>query len=75
MTKNLLRLLRGNRTQSEMAQAYGVSQPCWHSWENGRTVPDAPLMLRLERDFDLPMEVIFFAAFNNKNQSNVEGSK
>lgn len=65
MKKNLLRLLRGEKSQVEMAQEYNVTQQCWQSWEIGRTVPDNPTMLKMERAFDLPMEVIFFDSFKS----------
>ena len=68
MSRNLLKILRGERSQSEMAKQYCVTQPCWHSWEAGRTVPDNATMLRMERDFDVPMEAIFFDAFNYKTK-------
>ena len=68
MNCNLLKLIRGEKSQAEMAKIYGVTQPCWHSWEVGRTIPDNRTMLRMERDFDIPMEAIFFDAFNYKTK-------
>lgn len=66
MSRNLLKQLRGERTQSEMAREYNVSQQGWNSWEVGRTLPDRSIMLKMERYFNVPMEDIFFDAFNNK---------
>lgn len=66
MQKNLLKLLRRDKSQATMAEEYAVSQQGWQSWESGRTLPDNATMLRMERAFDLPMEVIFFDAFNYK---------
>lgn len=68
--KNLLRLLRGDKSQAEIASSYDVSQQTWYSWESGRTVPNGEIMLKLERDFSIPMEVIFFTAFNYKTELN-----
>ncbi len=68
MKKNLLKLLRGEKTQNEMANIYGVSQQTWYSWEIGRTVPNNETMLKMEKDFAIPMEVIFFNSFNYKNK-------
>lgn len=67
MVNNLLALLRGTATQKEMAEKYKVSQQGWASWESGRTVPKEDTMLQMERDFDLPMEVIFFEVFDYKH--------
>ena len=68
MKKNLLKELRGTKSQSEMAREYNVSQQCWQSWEIGRTVPDNATMLQIEKNFNVPMEVIFFDSFNYKRQ-------
>lgn len=74
MRKNLLEFLRGNRSQIEIASVYGVSQQAWSSWETGRTLPDNKIMLRMEYDFQLPMEVIFFESFNYKMKSLIKSS-
>ena len=64
MKRNLLKLLRGNHSQNELAERYNVSQQCWQSWETGRTIPNNATKLKMEREFNIPMEVIFFEAFN-----------
>ena len=74
MRKNLLQLLRGNNSQSDVATRYGVSQQTWYSWESGRTVPNNEIMLKMENDFLIPMEVIFFASFNYKNELKIKKS-
>lgn len=68
MKKNLLQLLRGEKSQSEIAKNYGVTQQTWYSWESGRTVPSNEIMLKMEIDFSIPMEVIFFSSFNYKTK-------
>lgn len=68
MKQNLLKILRGDKSQVEMAKEYGVSQQCWQSWETGRTVPDNSTMLRMENNFGVPMEHIFFDSFNYKSK-------
>lgn len=66
MEKNLLKNLRGSQTQSDIAKKYNVSQQCWQSWESGRTIPPNSIMLKMEHDFKMPMEEIFFYSFNHK---------
>ena len=66
MKKNLLKDLRGTKSQAAMAKEYKVSQQGWQSWEIGRTIPDNATMLQMEKDFNIPMEVIFFESFNYK---------
>ncbi len=56
---------RGERTQKEMAEAYGVTQQAWNRWELGRTTPAPHVMKRLEIESGIPMEELFFDRFNN----------
>jgi len=58
---------RGDRSQQEMADAYGVTQQAWSGWEKGTITPGVVTMKRLENDSGIPMEEIFFDVFNNKN--------
>lgn len=66
MKKNILKNLRGDKSQKEIAKEFNVSQQGWQSWETGRTVPDNATMLQMERKFNVPMEIIFFDSFNYK---------
>lgn len=70
MVKNLLQILRNETSQHDMAEKYGVSQQTWSSWEQGRTCPDLSVMLKMEQDFGIPLEVIFFNRSNYKMLSN-----
>ena len=70
MKRTLLKLLRGDKSQAEMAKQYGITQAGWQSWETGRTIPPNTTMLKMEKDFDIPMEVIFFDSFDYKTKSN-----
>lgn len=56
---------RGDNSQEAMAKRYNVSQQAWWKWENGEALPEAPIMLRLEKDSGIPMEELFFDKFNN----------
>lgn len=59
---------RGGRTQVEMAARYGVSQQAWQKWESGEITPTVDKMKRLEDDSGIPMEVLFFDAFNKQTE-------
>ena len=65
MKREQLISFRGTRTQTEMANIYGVTQQAWSMWERGENTPSPTIMKRLEEDIGIPMEVIFFDAFNN----------
>ena len=66
MKREHLILFRGNRTQTEMANLYGVTQQSWSMWERGENTPSLPIMKKLEDDIGIPMEEIFFDVFNDK---------
>lgn len=69
MRREILILYRGNKTQSEMASLYGVTQQAWSMWERGENTPSLPIMKKLENDIGRPMEEIFFDVFNNQKLS------
>ena len=66
MKRQILIDYRGNRTQTEMAKLYGVTQQTWSGWENGTYAPPPHIMKRIEDDSGHPMEYIFFDVFNQK---------
>ena len=65
MKREQLISFRGNRTQTEMANIYGVTQQAWSMWERGENTPSPAIMKKLEEDIGTPMEDIFFDVFNN----------
>ena len=66
MKRELLIRFRGSKTQSEMANKYGVSQQLWSYWENGVSAPLPYIMKQIEIDSKLPMEEIFSDIFQKK---------
>ena len=68
MKREALVSFRGERSQTEMAQEYGVSQQAWSAWELGVATPPPRIMKRLEQETGIPMETIFFDRFNQENQ-------
>lgn len=58
---------RGDRSQSEMAKKYGVTQQAWSGWEKGTLTPVVLTMKRLEVDSGVPMEQLFPDVFDNLN--------
>lgn len=70
MRREHLVKFRGKRTQTEMADLYGVSQQAWSLWERGEKTPSILIMKKLETDIGVPMEEIFFDFFNNTSLLN-----
>ena len=50
---------RGDRSQAEMAEEYGVSQQAWSKYESGKAKPELGLMLRISKEANKPIEEIF----------------
>ena len=59
MKREQLILFRGTRSQTEMANIYGVTQQAWSMWERGENTPIPAIMKKLEDDIGVPMEQIF----------------
>lgn len=55
-------------SQEELAQKLNVSQKTISSWEVGRTSPKPSQMQHVQDIFKVSKEVIFFNAFNYKNE-------
>ncbi len=66
MKRQKLIEFRGDNSQAAMGERYGVTQQAWANWENGIGLPTVDKMKRLEDDSGIPMEELFFDAFNNE---------
>lgn len=64
MRQHLIKF-RADRTQTEVAKKYGVTQQAWSKWEKGIDAPKPHIMKQLEIDTQIPMEELFFDVFNN----------
>lgn len=62
---NYFKILRGEKSQTEIAKKYGVSQQSWCKWEKGFSIPRPPLMKKIADDLGKSVDEIFFAN-NNK---------
>jgi len=74
MKKNLLKDLRGAKSQSEIAKEYEVSQQCWQSWESGRTVPDNATMLQMEKILTSLWKLFFLIHLTTKHRNTDTGA-
>lgn len=57
----ILRDLRGARSQSEMAAAVGVTKSAWAMYERGERVPRDEVKRRIAAYFGKSVQEIFFA--------------
>jgi DNA-binding XRE family transcriptional regulator len=57
----ILKDLRGERSQSEMAAAVGVTKSAWAMYERGERVPRDEVKRRIAAYFGKSVQEIFFA--------------
>ncbi len=57
----ILKGLRGDRSQSEMAAAVGVTKSAWAMYERGERVPRDEVKRRIAAYFGKSVQEIFFA--------------
>lgn len=70
--RHILIEFRGDRSQTEMARRYNVTQQTWSQWELGGNTPTPDKMKQLSIDIGRPMEEIFADAFfrgSNKKEN------
>lgn len=56
---NRLKKLRGNRTQTEVAKALGISVSAVSSYENGERIPRDPLKKKIAKFYDTDISIFF----------------
>ena len=61
MNNLLLRELRGDRTQEEIAKAIGITKSSWAMYERGERTPRDETKMRIAEFFGRSIEEIFFS--------------
>ena len=59
-TAIILRELRGNKTQDEIAKAIGVTKSAWAMYERGERTPRDEVKVRIADYFGKTVQYIFF---------------
>lgn len=57
----ILKDLRGNRSQSEIAKAVGITAMALSQYENGNRVPRDDIKIRLAKFYGVTVDSIFYA--------------
>lgn len=57
-----LRMLRGDKTQRDVAEAVGITAMAVSQYERGERIPNDEIKMRLARYFQRSVEEIFFAS-------------
>lgn len=60
MIAERLRKLRGNRTQSEVAEAVGISVSALSMYESGERIPRDEVKIRLANYYHRSVKTLFF---------------
>ena len=61
MNNLLLRELRGNKTQDEIAKDLGITKSAWAMYERGERVPRDEIKVKIAKFFGKSVEELFFA--------------
>ena len=69
MKTNKCRELRGNRTQSVIADFLGITQQQYSNIENSNKPPKIEICIKLSNFFDKPIDYIFPDIFLSSNTS------
>lgn len=61
-TANILRSLRGSRTQSEISDAIGITKSSWAMYERGERVPRDEVKIKIADFFGKSVQDIFYCS-------------
>lgn len=64
-TGEILRELRGDRTQEAVACDLGIKKSSWSMYERNERVPRDELKAKIARYFGVPVQNIFFANYEH----------
>lgn len=55
-----LRILRGDKTQEEVARAVGITKSAWAMYERGERIPRDEVKIQIARYFGKTVQEVFF---------------
>ena len=61
-TSDILKELRGNKLQAEIASSVGVTKSAWAMYERGERVPRDKVKVKIAKHFGKSVQVIFYTA-------------
>lgn len=61
MDNELLRELRGGKTQKEIAKDIGITKSAWAMYERGERIPRDEVKVKIAKYFGRTIEELFFA--------------
>lgn len=64
--QNILRGLRGDMTQEEVAASIGVTKSAWAMYERGERSPRDEVKFRIARFFGRTVDEIFFEQYEHR---------
>lgn len=59
-TADILKELRGNKSQSEIASSVGVTKSSWAMYERGERVPRDEVKVKIAKHFGKSVQEIFY---------------
>ena len=62
----ILRSLRADKTQEEIAKDIGITKSSWAMYERGERIPRDEVKVLIAQYFGVPVQDIFFKQFEHK---------
>ena len=62
----ILKNLRGNLSQKEVAEAIGITKSAWAMYERDERMPRDEVKIRIANFFDTPVQEIFFREYTEQ---------
>lgn len=59
-TSDILKELRGNKSQAEIASSVGVTKSAWAMYERGERVPRDEVKIKIAKHFGRSVQEIFY---------------
>ena len=59
-TSDILKELRGNKSQAEIASSVGVTKSAWAMYERGERVPRDEVKVKIAKHFGKSVQEIFY---------------
>lgn len=62
---DVLKKLRGDKTQAEIAREIGISKSAWAMYETDSRTPRDEVKIKIADYFNVPVQEIFFRSFKH----------
>lgn len=69
---DILRELRGNRTQNEIANALGITKSSWSMYERNERIPRDEIKVKIANYFEKSVQELFYIEMKKEQEKQFE---